>query len=132
MGLDAFITAYDNAEFDSKGRMLNPQCMDSENEEQLGYFRKVNWLHNYMQHLYAGRTGIDDPREFNCVHVVLDYDTLCDLQADIYNSNIVGVQGFFFGDTQVYPEQKLQVLEVIAKAIFALSQGKTVTYGSWW
>jgi hypothetical protein len=128
MGLDAYITSYEKAEIDSKGQLLNQEV----EQEELGYFRKVNWLQHWMQQNYATETGITDPDEFNCVHVVLTRERLLDLQADILDGNLQVTTGFFFGQQEIYPEQKQYVLEVIAKALFEVSQGKICSYSSWW
>jgi hypothetical protein len=84
-----------------------------------------------MQQLYANRTGIANPEDFNCVHVVLSKNDLFDLQKDIIDGNIRPVSGFFFGQTEIYPEQKKHVMEAIALALLEVSEGKVVTYSAW-
>ena len=133
MGLDAFIKSFpSDTEVDSVGHVKAPAGGEFPDSEEIGYFRKVNWLHNWMQILYAERSGITDASEFNCVHVELTSYNLIKLQQDILTNNITPVEGFFFGQSKIYPEDKAEVFKVIGKAFAALSEGKVVTYSSWW
>lgn len=131
MGLDAYIKSFPaDTEFDKEGhRLASTKGYES---AEIGYFRKVNWLHHWMQVLYANRTGITDQNDFNCVHVVLSKKDLLDLQQDIIDDNITPTPGFFFGNQEIYPEQKKAVIEVIAFALLEISEGKVVSYSSCW
>ncbi len=84
-----------------------------------------------MQQLYASRTGITSPKDFNCVHVVLSRNDLFDLQKDIIDGNIQPVSGFFFGEQMICPEKKRQVMEAITLALLEVSEGKVVSYSAW-
>ncbi len=127
MGLNMYINSFDKLELDSEGNRIS---QDEEGTE-ICYYRKVNWLHNWMQQQYAKETGITDASEFNCVHLLLTKERLLQLQEDIMQNNIAAVSGFFFGQPEIYPEQKQRVLEDIGKCLFELSEGKTVAYSSW-
>ena len=127
MGLDANFYSFDNLELSPEGGRIS-----SEGECEIAYYRKVNWLHNWMQQQYAKETGITDASEFNCVHLVMTKERLMQLQEDIIANNIAAVSGFFFGQPGIYPEQKQRVLEDIGKCLFELSNGKIVSYSSWW
>jgi hypothetical protein len=129
MGLDMYINSFDKLELDSKGNRI---IKDGEGERQIAYYRKVNWLHNWMQQQYAKETGITDASEFNCVYLVMTKERLMQLQEDIVQGNISSVSGFFFGQPEIYPEQKQRVFEDIGKCLFELSNGKIVSYSSWW
>ena len=84
-----------------------------------------------MQQLYANRTGITNPEDFNCVHVVLSRNDLFDLQKDIIDGNIQPTRGFFFGEQMICPEKKRHVMEVISLALVKVSEGKVVSYSAW-
>jgi len=42
------------------------------------------------------------------------------------------IEGFFFGEQTIYPEQLESVATFIAKARQALADGNAVYYDSWW
>lgn len=132
MGLDAYIKSFSaDTKFDEEGRCLASTEGEGYEGSQLGYFRKVNWLHNWMQVLYANRTGNTNPSDFYCVHVVLSKKDLLDLQQDIKDDNISSIAGFFSGSNLIYPEDKEQVMKVITEALFEIFEGKVITYSSW-
>jgi hypothetical protein len=51
---------------------------------------------------------------------------------DTGNNKLIPINGFFFGDQVVYPEDLESVADFIAKAREALADGKAVFYDSWW
>jgi hypothetical protein len=51
---------------------------------------------------------------------------------DTGNNKLVPINGFFFGEQTIYPEQLESVADFIAKAREALDYGKAVYYDSWW
>jgi hypothetical protein len=97
---------------------------------ELFYWRKFNALHGWMENLYRlkGGTAVS----FNCNTVRLDAKDLDRLEMDTGNNKLVPVNGFFFGVTEIYPEDLESVADFVAKAREALADGKAVYYDSWW
>jgi hypothetical protein len=97
---------------------------------ELYYWRKFNALHAWMENLYRlkGGTAVS----FNCNTVRLDAKDLDRLEMDTGNNKLVPVNGFFFGEQTIYPEDLESVADFIAKAREALDYGKAVYYDSWW
>ena len=97
---------------------------------ELFYWRKFNALHAWMENLYRlkGGTAVS----FNCNTVRLDAKDLDRLEMDTGNNKLVPVNGFFFGEQTIYPEDLESVADFIAKAREALDYGKAVYYDSWW
>ena len=97
---------------------------------ELFYWRKFNALHGWMQDLYRIKGGKSDV--FNCNTVRLDAKDLDRLEMDTGNNKLVPINGFFFGVTEIYPEDLESVADFIAKAREALADGQAVYYDSWW
>ena len=55
--------------------------------EEIGYWRKHNRLHGWMEHLWEKR---GNTAEFNCVDLLLDNDDLNQLQKDIEEQVALG------------------------------------------
>jgi hypothetical protein len=51
---------------------------------------------------------------------------------DTGNNKLVPINGFFFGEQTLYPEDLESVAIFVAKAREALVDGKAVYYDSWW
>jgi hypothetical protein len=83
-----------------------------------------------MENLYRlkGGTAVS----FNCNTIRLDAKDLDRLEMDTGNNKLVPVNGFFFGEQTIYPEDLESVATFIAKAREALADGKAVYYDSWW
>jgi hypothetical protein len=97
---------------------------------ELYYWRKFNALHAWMENLYRLKGGTAE--SFNCNTVRLDAKDLDRLEMDTGNNKLVPVNGFFFGEQTLYPEDLESVADFIAKAREALAGGKAVYYDSWW
>ena len=97
---------------------------------ELFYWRKFNALHAWMENLYRLKGGTAE--SFNCNTVRLDAKDLDRLEMDTGNNKLVPVNGFFFGEQTIYPEQLESVADFVAKAREALADGKAVYYDSWW
>lgn len=97
---------------------------------ELFYWRKFNALHAWMQDLYRLKGGAKD--SFNCTTVRLDAKDLDRLEMDTGNNKLVPINGFFFGEQTLYPEDIESVADFIAKARKALDYGNAVYYDSWW
>ena len=100
---------------------------DRESEE-LYYWRKFNALHGWMEKLYRSKGGAK--ASFNCTTVRLTSEDLDTLERGA--SELKPVEGFFFGEQTIYPEDLESVTDFIAKARQALADGKAVFYDSWW
>ena len=94
------------------------------------YWRKFNALHAWMQDLYRMKGGTAG--SFNCNTVRLDAKDLDRLEMDTGNNKLVPINGFFFGEQTIYPEDLESVTAFIAKAREALADGQAVYYDSWW
>lgn len=97
---------------------------------ELYYWRKFNALHAWMENLYRLKGG--KAVSFNCNTVRLDSKDLDRLEMDTGNNKLVPINGFFFGEQTIYPEDLESVATFIAKAREALADGKAVFYDSWW
>ena len=98
--------------------------------EDLAYWRKFNALHGWMENLYKDRGG---PKEsFNCAPIRLHLEDLDQLQRDIGENKLTPVQGFFFGDQEIYPEDIASTMKFIFEARQAIKEGDAVYYDSSW
>jgi hypothetical protein len=98
--------------------------------EEIFYWRKFNALHGWMEQLYRAKGGTAE--SFNCNTVRLDAKDLDRLEMDTGNNKLVPINGFFFGEQTLYPEDLESIADFIAKARQALAGGKAVYYDSWW
>lgn len=101
---------------------------NSDEHDELHYWRKHPNLHGWMENLYYEKGGKADV--FNCVSVQLTEEDINRLEEDINDENLPETEGFFFG--QSYPEDKKRDLEFIKEAREALNEGYDVYYTSWW
>ena len=97
---------------------------------RLFYWRKFNALHGWMENLYRLKRG--QREEFNCTTVRLTLKDLDRLEMDTGNNKLVPVNGFFFGQQAIYPEDLESVPIFVVKAREAIAEGKAVFYDCWW
>ena len=105
-----------------------------ERQEDFKYWRKTNHIQNWMQRLYAEKTGDNDPQNFNCVQVEITYADLLKFITDVKEGNTQCTDGFFFGvgyDTSD-PDVVEEDLRFAADCFFHLMMGRKVFYSSWW
>lgn len=132
MGLDMY--AFSVAAADAGDNVVDLETnygTDNEVEKtELFYWRKFNALHGWMENLYRlkGGTAVS----FNCNTVRLDAKDLDRLEMDTGNNKLVPINGFFFGEQTIYPEDLESIALFIAKARQALADGNAVYYDSWW
>ena len=112
------------------GDAVTDVALNPDNSVELFYWRKFNALHGWMEDLYRIKKGLR--HDFNCTTVRLTSEDLDRLEMDTGNNKLVPINGFFFGEQTVYPEQLESVATFIAKAREALADGKAVFYDSWW
>jgi hypothetical protein len=127
MGLDMYAFALPA---DSVGDKVTDVEWLDDNRIELFYWRKFNALHGWMENLYRIKGGAK--ASFNCTTLRLDAKDLDRLEMDTGNNKLVPINGFFFGEQTIYPEDLESVATFIAKAREALADGKAVFYDSWW
>lgn len=111
---------------------------DPESEEtiytEFKYWRKVSHIQDFFQKIYAEKTGITDPCEFNCVKVEIDYDVLNRFIRAVKTNGMTPVGGFFFGGK--YDANASDVVEsdlrFAADCFFHILMGRRVWYRSSW
>jgi hypothetical protein len=132
MGLDmyAFTVSAKDAGNNVVDLDINYGTDNEIDKTELFYWRKFNALHGWMEDLYRTKGGAKE--SFNCTTVRLDAKDLDRLEMDTGNNKLVPINGFFFGEQTLYPEQFESVADFIAKAREALAEGKAVYYDSWW
>ena len=130
MGLDMY--AYAVSAKDAGDNVVDLETnygTDNEVEKtELFYWRKFNALHGWMERLYRTKGGAK--ASFNCTTVRLTNEDLDRLEREA--STLQPVEGFFFGEQTIYPEDLESVALFIAKARQALADGQAVYYDSWW
>lgn len=104
--------------------------VDSEESEEIKYWRKHPNLHGWMENLYRHKNGKEE--WFNCVNVQLNEEELHRLAACIIDENLPETEGFFFGQSYNNEEEKAEDLEFVKEALKAVEEGYTVYYTSWW
>lgn len=104
----------------------------TEHAEEFFYWRKQNHIQNWMQKLYAKKTGVDSPDDFNCVSVELTKEDILHFIDDAVNQRMKCTDGFFFG--YVYdPYHSIESdMEFAGKALAEIAMGNKVVYSSWW
>ena len=100
--------------------------------DEFFYWRKNNALHDWMQKLYAEKSGIDDPGAFNCKPMRLYDADLIRLHDDIKAEALEPTAGFFFGELNYDKDCMEQDLRFVAEARKILLDGDAVYYDSWW
>ena len=123
MGLDMYGYTM-NAEFVGD-RQTDVNVSEDERDEaelnQFAYWRKFNHLHGWMEKLYRQKGGKADV--FNCCTVRLELEDLERLEADLNDEKLEYTPGFFFGDSQIYPEDITETKTFIANARLAIAEG---------
>lgn len=97
---------------------------------ELAYWRKFNHLHGWMEKLYRTKGGTAP--DFNCAPVRLMPDDLDLLEYALKNNNLEHTPGFFFGGSEMYPEDVEKTQKFIDDARQAIKDGQAVLYDSWW
>jgi hypothetical protein len=100
-------------------------------DREFAYWRKFNHLHGWMNQLYDKKGGTS--ADFNCNTVRLMPEDIDVLESLATLKALPATQGFFFGGGEPFSdEDKEEVLQFVAKARTAFSEGKAVIYDSWW
>lgn len=124
MGLDqyAFTTAV------APARIVDFPESETEQLEELHYWRKHPNLHGWMEALYVRKGGRN--RDFNMSPVVLDGADLDQLEGDVREGRLPPTSGFFFGQSD--DSERDDDLDFIGKARTAITSGRTVFYLASW
>lgn len=134
MGLDMYAFAFERSLLKNPDAQTDLETSDGSDDfrrpPELAYWRKFNALHGWMEDLYYAKGGT--AASFNCATVRLTAADLDTLEEVLDNNRLKPVQGFFFGEQTIYPEDVADTRDFIAKARAALAQGKVVAYDSWW
>lgn len=102
----------------------------AEGVEDFGYWRKFNHLHGWMERLYYEKGGTSE--SFNCNTVRLTPEDIDRLEKDAIEGNLTATEGFFFGGSELYPEDLEELTAFIARSREAFKRGLAVVYDSWW
>jgi hypothetical protein len=98
----------------------------------LGYWRKFNNLHGWMEALYRKKGGKDE--SFNCNTVRLMPEDIDQLEKDAKaGENLEPTEGFFFGGLSTLDaDDQREILEFVRMAREVFAAGGAVAYDSWW
>jgi hypothetical protein len=136
MGLDMYAYTCDADDVGNQQVDITIYGKDGEHllanfDREFGYWRKFNHLHGWMNRLYDKKGGTS--LFFNCNTVRLMPEDIDVLESLASLKALPATQGFFFGgDDPFDDEDKESVLDFVAKARIAFSEGKAVIYDSWW
>ncbi len=122
MGLDMFAMK-------TEARLPGAVDFNVESEEFF-YWRKHPKLHGWMERLYREKGGREE--SFNVAAVQLTMDDLDALRDAIEGRALPQTSRFMFGRSYNTPEEQLNDLQFITKAIMAIGEGHAVYYTSWW
>lgn len=106
---------------------------DSDNHQQISYWRKHPNLHGWMTRLWKNKSSGTDDEVFNGIELELTWEDITRLEKDIKSGEVsrLGTTGFFFGraSDDEYREHDLQFCAT-AKAELFLK--RRVFYNSSW
>lgn len=126
MGLDMYLHSVDhdprNKNADQDIRELKPK--------DIGYWRKANHIHGYMEDLYYKLGGSSS--SFNTNTVKLSILDIVDLCRRIIDNDLSVTEGFFFGGDNKPKETDTESLIIFLNAIKEIEMGQDVYYSSWW
>lgn len=126
MGLDQFAYA-------TRKKLNSPvdfEINDSEDSQEIQYWRKHPNLHGWMERLYREKGGSGE--SFNCSPVELTQEDLDELVLAILDGKLPQTSGFFFGESSGDEEEKKEDLEFCKTALNYIKEGYRVYYNSWW
>lgn len=130
MGLDMFLHAVKGDDFTTQTDNAVYRNGDFTGEEkEIGYWRKVNCIHNWFHKLALEKQPVDG---FNCEVVEITYNEVIQLILDVCHGNVEPVTGFFFGPQEVNDEDMLYTLKTMYTALQYIKQGYKIYYSSWW
>lgn len=102
----------------------------SEQAEEIAYWRKHNALQGWMANFFELKTG---EKDMNCQELYLAMEDIEMLEKAVLSNSLPKTDGFFYGgDSRFDDYQKRQTMEFIMEAKLALSEGYEVFYGANW
>lgn len=125
MGLDMYA-------YKTKQKFENDVDFDVNTDEieELAYWRKHPDLHGWMEKLYYNKGGQHE--SFNCTTVKLTEEDLNKLETDIKEDILPETRGFFFGQSSKDEDEVNLDLQFVKDAKQALNEGYDIYYTSWW
>lgn len=103
--------------------------LDQFEVHDLGYWRKMNHIHGYMEKLYRSKGGINP--YFNCATVQLTKEDIKKLLTLIFNRKLKPVEGFFFGGDKRPVETDTYTIRTLCNALDDITNGQDVYYQAW-
>jgi hypothetical protein len=112
-------------------RVLGNIPVDHWEGEEIYTWRKHPNMHGWMQQLYARKSGVTDPEEFNSsVYVELNAQEIAELAEVVEKRELPHTTGFFFG--QSGPDDFEYDQEFLTAATRAILAGYKVYYTASW
>jgi hypothetical protein len=118
---------------------------EGEEPIEIGYLRKHNWIHSWMQQRWIERgkplpDEWDEERkksyreegDFNCIPLELLLKDIKQLMKNVREDKLKPVEGFFFGNGEPDEDTKKEELEILRIALGYVADEYAVTYDSWW
>ena len=99
---------------------------NTEEDEEILYFRKFNALHGWLQN-YANM----DADKFNCHKLNIDKELLDKLRQDVLESKLENKSYFFWGSAWSEDQIKEGVNRFILTCESAIKDGKQIYYFAW-
>ena len=103
--------------------------LDQFDVSSIGYWRKANHIHGWMEELYKRKGGTE---EFNCVNVQLTVEDLTELLNLVIANKLKPVSGFFFGGNNVPKTLDTHTIRIICAALDAINNDNRDVYFSSW
>jgi hypothetical protein len=105
--------------------------LDELEVSDLGYWRKANHIHGWMEELYRSKGGTQT--DFNCVTVQLTKEDLTELLYLVTANKLKPVSGFYFGGNNIPEGLDTHTIRIIVNALDAIVlDKKDVYYSAWW
>lgn len=101
-------------------------------KRDIAYWRKVNWLHGFMQDKWVEADPTRNGQDFNCEYLEVTAPVIDELEQKMNAGVLKGREGFFWGDTRVHPDDVEDTRKWIAEARACFARGERVFYYSWW
>lgn len=104
------------------------QEIDTEDLEEVRYFRKFNNLHGWLEDLWFQKGNRDD---MNCQLFELDEEDLNLMSKD--SAAMGPMSGFFYGQQKEMDKTMIDEVKYLAdELLLNLKQGNRIFYYAWW
>jgi hypothetical protein len=125
MGLDSYLYSVQHTDTNKP----TDQRLKYLDHSELGYWRKANHIHGWMERLYRLKGGTE---EFNCVTVQLTAKDIEQLLGLVVSKKLEPVSGFFFGSNNVPESVDTDTIKILCSALDAISDNRDVYFSSWY